>query len=367
MPNNRIEKLTLEQESLIFSYQEKWRNIVILNKVFDRYEAQQAVKAAYELTGRSKPKIIFSDSTNSALKIIFQRLHAPHLLRSLRTKDRKKLSEDLGECIARELPKELMAELNKRFTNQIGYELDRYVDMQMLSDIPAVHNLPHPNINLYTDIIYNCINPKTWENIASKYDFIISELNCIYSPKAWEAFQNLIKYCGWIFPFEKLCLICDYPLEFLYDSAYRLHAEGEPTIKIANGCDVYAYHGVILPAKYGIVRPQDWQVSWFLEEQNVELRRVLIQEIGYERIAEELQATVIDSYQEYTLLKISDGENKEPIYLFENKEPIYLLKMTCPSTGRIHALRVPPNIQSAHQAISWVNWGVDPEDFAIQT
>ncbi|MEH2116185.1 hypothetical protein [Nostoc sp.] len=63
-------------------------------------------------------------------------------------------------------------------------------------------------------------------------------------------------------------------------------------------------------------------------------------------------------YQEYTLLKISDGENKEPIYL---------LKMTCPSTGRIHALRVPPNIQSAHQAISWVNWGVDPEDFAIQT
>lgn len=41
--------------------------------------------------------------------------------------------------------------------------------------------------------------------------------------------------------------------------------------------------------------------------------------------------------------------------------------MTCPSTGRIYVLRVPPNIQSAHQAISWVNWGIDPEDFAIQT
>ncbi|MEH2326134.1 MAG: DUF6745 domain-containing protein [Nostoc sp.] len=358
MSNNEIEKITSEQEPLISFYREKWSNIVVSSDILDRSQAKEAVKTAYELVGRSKPKIIFSHSTNSALKIIFQRLHAPYLLGYLGTKDRKKLSENLGKCIARELPKELMAELNKRFTNQIGYELDRYLDMQMLSDIPAVHNLPHPNINLYTDIFYDCINPKTWENIASKYDFIISELNCIYSPKACEAFQNIIKYCGWIFPFEKLCLICDYPLEFLYDSAYRLHAEGEPTIKIANGCDIYAYHGVILPAKYGRVRPQDWQVSWFLEEQNVELRRVLIEEIGYERIAEELQATVIDSYQEYTLLKISEGEDKEPIYL---------LKMTCPSTGRIHALRVPPNIQSAHQAISWVNWGVDPEDFAIQT
>ena len=48
-------------------------------------------------------------------------------------------------------------------------------------------------------------------------------------------------------------------------------------------------------------------------------------------------------------------------------EPIYLLKMACPSTGFIHALRVPPNINSAREAISWVNWGVDPEEFGVQT
>ncbi|MEH2116186.1 DUF6745 domain-containing protein [Nostoc sp.] len=296
MPNNKIEKITLKQEALISLYREKWSDIVISNNILDRYQAQEAVKTAYELTGRSKPKIIFSDSSNSALKIFFKWLYAPYLFNYFGTKDQKKLSENLGEHIARQLPKQLMAELNKRFTNQIGYELDKHLDIQMLSGIPSVQNLPHPNINLYIDMIDNCINPKTWEQIASKYDFLISELNCIYSPKVWETFQNLIKYCGWIFPFEKLCLICDYPLEFLYDSTYRPHAEGEPTIKIANGCYVYAYHGVLLPEKYGRVYPQDWQISWFLEEQNVELRRVLIQEIGYERIAEELQATVIDSY-----------------------------------------------------------------------
>lgn len=27
-------------------------------------------------------------------------------------------------------------------------------------------------------------------------------------------------------------------------------------------------------------------------------------------------------------------------------EPIYLLKMTCPSTGQVHAVRVPPKVRS---------------------
>jgi len=74
---------------------------------------------------------------------------------------------------------------------------------------------------------------------------------------------------------------------------------------------------------------------------NAELRRVLIQEIGYARIADELQADELDSRAEYTLLKIDRADI----------EPIYLLKMTCPSTEYIHALRVPPNLQSAREAI----------------
>ncbi len=41
--------------------------------------------------------------------------------------------------------------------------------------------------------------------------------------------------------------------------------------------------------------------------------------------------------------------------------------MTCPSTGHIHILRVPPEIESAEEGIMWVNWWVHPDEFAIQT
>jgi hypothetical protein len=74
-----------------------------------------------------------------------------------------------------------------------------------------------------------------------------------------------------------------------------------------------------------------------------------------------LQATELDSWAEYTLLRIDE--------MIDNwdRQPIYLLKMTCPSTRFIHAMRVPPNMRSAREAIGWVNWGIDPEEFSVQT
>jgi leucine-rich repeat protein SHOC2 len=41
--------------------------------------------------------------------------------------------------------------------------------------------------------------------------------------------------------------------------------------------------------------------------------------------------------------------------------------MTCPSTGHIHLLRVPPEMQNAEAAIVWVNHGIHPDTIAIQT
>jgi len=57
----------------------------------------------------------------------------------------------------------------------------------------------------------------------------------------------------------------------------------------------------------------------------------------------ELQATELDSWAEYTLLKI-DADVDE--------EPILLLKMICPSTGFIHVSRVPPDVESAMHRLS---------------
>lgn len=189
-------------------------------------------------------------------------------------------------------------------------------------------------------------------------DFLNSVLNLSPFEKEQEVLQNLIEDCGWMIPYKRLCIVCDRPRILKFDSDDRLHAEGEPAVQFTDGFCLYAYHGVTLSEKYGSVHPHQWQAKWLLKETNAELRRVLIQGIGYARICQELQAIELDNWQEYALLKIDAAADVEPIVL---------LKMTCPSTNHIHVLRVPPELQSAREAIAWVNWGIAPEDFAVQT
>jgi leucine-rich repeat protein SHOC2 len=127
------------------------------------------------------------------------------------------------------------------------------------------------------------------------------------------------------------------------------------------------FFGVNLPRRYW-TNVSKWKAEWLLDEWNVELRRRLIENLGYEKICQELGAIELDTWREYTLLKI-DGVDR--VYDWRRgkhiKEPMVLLKMTCPSTKHIHILRVQPDMTSAEAAIIWVNHGIHPDKFMIQT
>jgi leucine-rich repeat protein SHOC2 len=125
---------------------------------------------------------------------------------------------------------------------------------------------------------------------------------------------------------------------------------------------------VDLPCRYW-TKFSNWRPEWLLDEDNAEIRRILIAQVGYEKICEELNAITIDTWREYTLLRIDDCE-KFTVYIPYpdlKTEPMVLLKMTCPSTAHIHILRVPPEMVSAQEAITWVNHGIHPDKFSVQT
>jgi len=161
--------------------------------------------------------------------------------------------------------------------------------------------------------------------------------------------------------FENICIACDRPIKISLDGQSRLHALRDSAIKFSDGYKIYAYHGVTLPEQYRLIHPDNWQAQWLLSKTNAELRRILIQVIGYAKICEELQAveldkwatTVGDTYLEYTVLGIDadiDGFFERSVLLRDyprlrelvrnhpqwQREDVYLLKMTCPSTGFIH-------------------------------
>lgn len=349
-----IEKLTPEQESLIPIIQEKWHSLALSTAPIDRQKASFAVKSAYVFLWDDEPEILFFDSLYEALKDI--NVYLPNW-EEYDQEDLFYLIEDT---------------LNEQLSDSLRYELhDQLLDPFRIQ----LHALWNPFLNQFyhqpeishwvaSNFVHD-VNPQDWLVQCSFVDFCVSVLNCSLKPSLqsqWEGLQSLAKNCGWMYNFfneeTSLFCVCDRPTHLDFDQEYRLHAVGKPAIQFADGYSLYSYHGVGIPEKYGLLHPKEWQAQWLLEETNAEVRRVLIQEIGYEKICQELSAEELDSWAEYRLLKIQNDVDVEPIHL---------LTMTCPSTGYIHTSRVPPDIQSAREAIRWINWGIDPEEFQQQT
>jgi hypothetical protein len=326
----KIEKLTPSQEAVMPVYLQKWRKIAFSTERIDRDQATEAVKAAYNLIGKQAPFVLFFDSPDTAL-------------RELETK------------LENELWTSQLPDFNELWI--ILYNLiDKQLNDQLLDlDVYQIKNALKFKLKV-PSYYYN--NPEWWAINSCLIDFCLNVLNCDGDQKQWKTLQLLIENCGWMFPYEKICYVCDRPIKLAFDRQQRLHAEGEPAIEFADGFSLYAYRGVRLPKKYEKLHPNQWQPKWVLEEDNAELRRVLIQGIGYARLYQQLQGIELDSWQEYTLLKIDNNIDEEAVHL---------LKMTCPSTAHIHVLRVPPDITSAREAIRWVNWGIDPDEFYVQT
>ncbi|MEP6519176.1 leucine-rich repeat domain-containing protein [Microcoleus vaginatus FACHB-2002] len=333
----------------------------------DAEKATEAVKIAYATIGLEEPEVIICSSPRDAY---LQILNLPKRDRSENSSKewswnrpgQKLDGKWMARSIVGEFANPAVWEYELR-SMTIEFEGDSILSSLMYQFVDEYERSERTRRSVFSEHFLSRKYHETPTNLFKEIyltELYISLLGINLSQKAQEILRSqklLFEHCGWIFPFEKICFVCDRPRHLRFDSQNRLHAEGEPAIEFADGWKFYYYHGVRVPEQYGKFHPNQWQSQWLLTEENAELKRVLIEGIGYERICQELQAKQIDSWQEYALLQIDDAD----------VEPICLLKMTCPSTGFIHALRVPPNLRSAREAIAWVNWDIDPEEFSVQT
>lgn len=94
--------------------------------------------------------------------------------------------------------------------------------------------------------------------------------------------------------------------------------------------------------------PQSITGQDILYIENVELRRVLIERLGYATFLQQVGGVVRHRDRD------AGGERQLVCVTFDDDEPLMVLKVTCPSTGHIHILRVPPHLRSCHQAAAWI-------------
>ncbi len=366
MSQNKITELTPEQEALIPVYVEKWKARSLSTERIDRQKAAKAIDAAYAAIGLSKPRLIFYDSPYEGLGKLDSRLQNLSK-KGVKTLLHKQWMQQYSLSGGNPLIRQLWLVLEKQIENQIGREISRLLDRELRNKVGKnlfkieqqlynqmesqlysqdylylIEQINRPETNIYTELtplaelLKVSIKPETLASCICFYDFCISVLNCTCDRSKWEALQMLVKDCGWFVPFESIAIVCDRPIELSLDNQNHLHAEGKPAIRFPDGYSLYSYYGVTLPEKYGKLHPNQWQVEWLSDEEESDIRRALIEGIGYARICERWQAVEIDNWQEYTILKVQI-----------NYQEINLLKKNYSITKKNDFLRLPHNFTSA--------------------
>lgn len=114
------------------------------------------------------------------------------------------------------------------------------------------------------------------------------------------------------------------------------------------------WRGVPIDARIAF-RPETITAAEVLAETNAELRRVLLERMGYDAFLAAVDAAVLDEDED------PGGERRLLKVLMPGDEDLVCVAVYCPSTGRQYLLRVPPTMRSCRQAVAWIA-GFDSAD-----
>ena len=176
------------------------------------------------------------------------------------------------------------------------------------------------------------------------YDYCEKVLKIKYKVhRKWNSYLNLSNY-NLIYPFEEFVVFSEKPTNINMHKNV-LHNETGPSIKYADGFEVYSLNGVRVPKELVMTKPENLNCKKWLKENNVEIRREFVRKVGIERVCSQLKAKCVDKKGKYELLILDIGDGRKRPYL----------KMLNPSIGTYHIEGVEPQIKTVEDAIVWRN------------
>ncbi len=224
--------LSPEQQALIPLYGEKWRQIAIQLGPIDSQKASLSVKKLYRLMGWKEPEVIFVESPRAACDYFFISLMGDRLNSLTVRQIKKQLESLLGRALVSQIRGQFIGSLKQNFIWLSYYSRYRewiILQNQMESWVSRRTRSPsqflQPELETYLqsklknfhwrqvksklrNFIYQGIIPEYVATDCCWGDYYFSVINGTGDRFAWEAFKALVSSCGWVDPFEKVCVVC---------------------------------------------------------------------------------------------------------------------------------------------------------------
>ncbi|MEV7268859.1 DUF6745 domain-containing protein [Streptomyces bacillaris] len=312
-----------------------WRDVAAATGAADRAAAEEGVRRAYRLAGLAEPeRIVWAESPRAAVEAV------------------EKLT-DAGRSVREEVRTRPWAEERRRMYDELG---------------PAGWSA-----------LWSATGAQLWETTAALAERIRSGVVADLAPRpteegavrlvlldavlgqhdaAWLAafdgrgdrltgLAEVARNAGWWWPYERAVVISERPEVLHRDEAGRLdHGEG-PALAYRDGFALYAWRGMPVPAAF-LAELASLTPQRIREEENAELRRVMLEYYGYDRYLTESGAEPVHRDETGILWRIAlDGDEDVVMVEVVNSTP------EPDGTHRTYWLRVPPGTRTARDGVAW--------------
>jgi len=364
-----IESLTEEQINKFPEYIKKWTDIGLCTDPANRIEAEKAINESYRLAELEIPKkIVWCGSPLSQ-----------GLVRTIILD--KKLIENISDSVRDSVWASVRASVWDSIWDSVGASVwDSVWDSVRASVSASVRASVSASVR---DSVWDSVRASVWDSVRDSvedsvrdsvedsvrasvgdsvgdsvygqqeaswlgfYEFFRNELNLINQTEKLKGLIELSKHAGWFLPHKEICWVSERHCLLNRDDKGRLHSLNQPSVLYPDGWSIYAVHGVRVP-EYIIMNPNQITIKKIEEENNLEIKRIMIERFGQERYLMESNAKMIHK-DKFGELYYKEIKNDEPLVM------VKVINSTPEPDGsrNNYFIRVDPKIKTAHAAVAW--------------
>lgn len=345
------EQLTREQEAYARQFAQERITAMLSTKAVDEKLAVEYLRQAYQAVGLKAPRIQWFDSPLAFVTALSSQRNDQYLNVQSGNSLPSQVGAALWGNVQASIGEILYAETWERVGASILSHAEEGEEGSVLAIAAEVEEYLHP---------------------AQEEERVVSSSVRAYAEAYWLAcdrFFHLLWEPSDILPLAcmnemvsgyqlglKKARLVRKPVSLKLDEQGHLHSEDGMCLYYRDGWGFYAWHGVRVSEKVILYPEQITREDW-LNEHDLEIRRVIQERLGNDRFVQLVGATSIDHGQRGILVKVDLGDDPEGV--------AHYVHVKDASTDRRYYLRVPPSITHADEAVAWT-FGLDEGNYQPQ-
>lgn len=296
-------ELTAAQKGKYQFYIDKWIKIGLSTEKADRNRAEIAIKNLYSLAELETPRIYWLEDpiqgSLAAMGFVLSLFNLKDKKNPTAQQIKKEVNKSLQKLV-KDYPQTDLIE--SVIINSVTDMLNSKVDLEFDNDI----NSTVKSAGL------SYIGGSLWAGWAAWNDFINIEADVTID----RSYLDLVECCGYYYCLNGIVFATEKPASINLDEQGRLHNLTGKAISYASGWGLYYVHGVKVP-EYIIETPENITSALIDAENNIEVRRCMLDIFGAERYLQEgnyelLNSDVDSKGATRDLLRKQNGQD-EPI------------------------------------------------------